>query len=190
MLRFANSALRRQNGFVGPANCFVGAVPTKHCGWNECHFNDLGERPKRRRRCHLPRTYQPRRAGPGGGFFTYLCVKRWQQGEDADHGTWRHRRRRNIAAAGPCAGRRRAGGPPACPLRCNDAAGLQPWLAINTTTIHSPGRRLPPASAGSESGAHWMKSPHFCTSLSAAPQGMMGTVDVEFFGEPSISLSE
>jgi hypothetical protein len=37
---------------------------------------------------------------------------------------------------------------------------------------------------------YWMKSPHFCTLLSAAPQGMIGTVDVEFLGEPSISLSE
>ncbi len=37
---------------------------------------------------------------------------------------------------------------------------------------------------------HWMKSPHFWIVLSAAPQGMMGTEEVEFFGEPSISLSE
>jgi len=36
-----------------------------------------------------------------------------------------------------------------------------------------------------------MKSPHFCTSPSSAfPQGMIGTLEVEFFGEPSISLSE
>ena len=36
---------------------------------------------------------------------------------------------------------------------------------------------------------HWMKSPHF--SIAApVPQGMIGTEDVEFFGEPSISLSE
>jgi hypothetical protein len=35
-----------------------------------------------------------------------------------------------------------------------------------------------------------MKSPHFCTAASPAPQGMIGTDDVEFFGEPSISLSE
>lgn len=33
-------------------------------------------------------------------------------------------------------------------------------------------------------------SPHFCTFTSAVPHGMIGTLDVEFFGEPSISLSE
>jgi hypothetical protein len=33
------------------------------------------------------------------------------------------------------------------------------------------------------------QSAHFCTS-SLAPHGMTGTDDVEFFGEPSISLSE
>ena len=37
---------------------------------------------------------------------------------------------------------------------------------------------------------YWINSPHFCTEVSAAPQGMIGTVDVEFFGDPSISLSE
>ena len=37
---------------------------------------------------------------------------------------------------------------------------------------------------------YWMNSPHFWTALSVAPQGMTGTVEVEFFGEPSISLSE
>jgi hypothetical protein len=34
------------------------------------------------------------------------------------------------------------------------------------------------------------KSAHFCTFVSAAPQGMIGTVEVEFFGEPSMILSE
>ena len=37
---------------------------------------------------------------------------------------------------------------------------------------------------------YWMNSPHFCTAPSPAPQGMIGTEEVEFFGEPSISLSE
>jgi len=37
---------------------------------------------------------------------------------------------------------------------------------------------------------YWMNSPHFWTTASAEPQGMIGTDDVEFFGEPSISLSE
>jgi hypothetical protein len=37
---------------------------------------------------------------------------------------------------------------------------------------------------------YWTNSPHFCTEPSAAPQGMIGTEEVEFFGEPSISLSE
>lgn len=37
---------------------------------------------------------------------------------------------------------------------------------------------------------YWMNSPHFCTVASAAPQGMIGTLEVEFFGDPSISLSE
>ena len=37
---------------------------------------------------------------------------------------------------------------------------------------------------------YWLtKSAHFWM-LSLAPHGMIGTVDVEFFGEPSISLSE
>jgi hypothetical protein len=35
-----------------------------------------------------------------------------------------------------------------------------------------------------------MKSPHFWTAVSAAPQGMIGTEEVEFFGDPSINLSE
>jgi hypothetical protein len=33
-------------------------------------------------------------------------------------------------------------------------------------------------------------SPHFWTFASPGPHGMTGTVEVEFFGEPSISLSE
>jgi hypothetical protein len=37
---------------------------------------------------------------------------------------------------------------------------------------------------------YWMNSSHFWTTASAEPQGMIGTDDVEFFGEPSISLSE
>jgi hypothetical protein len=35
-----------------------------------------------------------------------------------------------------------------------------------------------------------MNSPHFWTVASPDPQGMMGTEEVEFLGEPSISLSE
>jgi hypothetical protein len=35
-----------------------------------------------------------------------------------------------------------------------------------------------------------MNSPHFSIAASLPPQGMIGTEDVEFFGEPSISLSE
>jgi hypothetical protein len=35
-----------------------------------------------------------------------------------------------------------------------------------------------------------MNSPHFWTVVSLAPHGMIGTDEVEFFGEPSISLSE
>lgn len=35
-----------------------------------------------------------------------------------------------------------------------------------------------------------MNSPHFCTLVSPAPHGIIGTDEVEFFGEPSISLSE
>jgi hypothetical protein len=39
--------------------------------------------------------------------------------------------------------------------------------------------------------AYRMKSLHFSiAAASVAPQGMMGTDEVEFFGEPSISLSE
>jgi hypothetical protein len=35
-----------------------------------------------------------------------------------------------------------------------------------------------------------MNSPHFWTDVSPDPQGMMGTEEVEFLGDPSISLSE
>jgi hypothetical protein len=35
-----------------------------------------------------------------------------------------------------------------------------------------------------------MNSPHFWIAVSAAPHGMIGTEDVEFSGDPSISLSE
>jgi hypothetical protein len=35
-----------------------------------------------------------------------------------------------------------------------------------------------------------MNSLHFWIALSADPHGMIGTEDVEFFGDPSISLSE
>jgi len=35
-----------------------------------------------------------------------------------------------------------------------------------------------------------IKSPHFWTVVSVGPHGMTGTDDVEFFGEPSINLSE
>ena len=34
-----------------------------------------------------------------------------------------------------------------------------------------------------------IKSAHFWTSFVPGPQGSMGTLDVEFFGEPSTSLS-
>src|ERR1700751_3597568 len=43
MLRFANSANRWQNGFVGWANCFVDAVPTKQFAWNSRLFNELAQ---------------------------------------------------------------------------------------------------------------------------------------------------
>ncbi len=49
---------------------------------------------------------------------------------------------------------------------------------------------IPRSGSPADAQRYWMKSPHFCTLLSAAPQGMTGTVEVEFFGEPSISLSE
>jgi hypothetical protein len=35
-----------------------------------------------------------------------------------------------------------------------------------------------------------MKSPHFWIAESAVPQGMIGTEDVEFFGDPSMIRSE
>jgi hypothetical protein len=38
--------------------------------------------------------------------------------------------------------------------------------------------------------AYCTNSPHFCTDASAAPHGMIGTEEVEFLGDPSISLSE
>src|SRR6201987_1442676 len=133
-----------------------------------------------------------------------------ENGEDADHGTWRHHCRGNLDAARLRLRARGAGGPPARLLRRDAAAGLWPWSAIMAAAIHSSGRRPPPPGtakgcAGPELGCrvldpstgpsperrlHWMKSLHFCTSPSAAPQGMIGTVEVEFFGEPSTSLSE
>ncbi|GEM_PF-4233719 len=53
----------------------------------------------------------------------------------------------------------------------------------------------PPKGARSGTASHLRRycvkySPHFWTLASAAPHGMIGTVEVEFFGEPSINLSE
>lgn len=66
------------------------------------------------------------------------------------------------------------------------------WSNDRASSFTGPAPRssfdLEPASC--EVALHWMKSAHFCTALSAAPQGMIGTVEVEFLGEPSISLSE
>jgi hypothetical protein len=42
----------------------------------------------------------------------------------------------------------------------------------------------------SEGSDHCTKSPHFSTAASAGPHGITGTEEVEFFGDPSISLSE
>ena len=66
-------------------------------------------------------------------------------------------------------------------------------------TLGAAKRKRLPASTGKttrkigpmiELALYWMKSAHFCTAVSAAPQGMIGTLEVEFLGEPSISLSE
>jgi hypothetical protein len=46
-----------------------------------------------------------------------------------------------------------------------------------------------PADFPDRERGHWMKSPHF-SIVDALPHGMIGTEDVEFFGEPSMSLSE
>ncbi len=83
------------------------------------------------------------------------------------------------------------------------------WVAV--TQMRGPGRsrpglgfargRLPrSASVGltratcgyrmKKTCGYWMNSPHFWTAESADPQGMMGTEEVEFLGDPSISLSE
>ena len=57
---------------------------------------------------------------------------------------------------------------------------------------HGSARALPSKALkqATPSLRYWMNSPHFWTAVSPAPQGMIGTEEVEFFGEPSISLSE
>ena len=97
---------------------------------------------------------------------TGICGAMSQQGGDSGHGD--NRRRKNScswwAAATPRPGPNRGSGRVAPAKRVS--SGI-PWFRD-----------------------HWMNSPHFCTAASAAPQGMIGTEEVEFFGEPSISLSE
>jgi hypothetical protein len=66
--------------------------------------------------------------------------------------------------------------------RCRRSSCIWSAAAIPRCGRHSNARR--------GASHHWMKSLHFWISLSAAPHGMIGTVEVEFFGEPSISLSE
>jgi len=63
-------------------------------------------------------------------------------------------------------------------------------LKAPAKTLRPRSINLASAQARAKLAAYWMKSPHFCIAPSAAPQGMIGTLDVEFFGEPSISLSE
>jgi hypothetical protein len=50
-------------------------------------------------------------------------------------------------------------------------------------------RRLTASRLFRQAGHFSTHSAHFCTS-SLPPQGMIGTEEVEFFGEPSTSLSE
>ncbi len=63
-------------------------------------------------------------------------------------------------------------------------------LAISwskTTLSRAEFERLAPEPA--ENPLQRTKSAHFWTSPAPPPHGWIGTVDVEFFGEPSISLS-
>jgi len=57
--------------------------------------------------------------------------------------------------------------------------------------VHIDRHRFAPnlAALPSPPAAYSTQSAHFCTS-SLPPQGITGTVEVEFFGEPSMSLSE
>jgi hypothetical protein len=49
----------------------------------------------------------------------------------------------------------------------------------------------PLATASNKPGHRYLtKSPHFSMAVSAWPQGMIGTDDVEFFGDPSMMRSE
>lgn len=77
-----------------------------------------------------------------------------------------------------------------CRLRKNSFTW---WDATTLTRALDPERVRDLFTASHNRAAptiYWMNSPHFWTTASAEPQGMIGTDDVEFFGEPSISLSE
>jgi hypothetical protein len=54
--------------------------------------------------------------------------------------------------------------------------------------IKNAARKLRTATGKRVADDHCTQSEHFAAG--ASPQGMIGTVDVEFFGLPSISLSE
>jgi hypothetical protein len=125
------------------------------------------------------------------------CYKASKTGDP--HGCPQHRCRRkagkraNVGHQGPCPlGRIQEG--PDKDLSRHDAAAHRFWPAVDAAEIRAT-RRLPRSERRAQRWAlvravHWIKSAHFCTTASAAPQGMIGTVEVEFFGEPSISLSE
>jgi hypothetical protein len=104
------------------------------------------------------------------------------------------RKRANVGHQGPCCPLGRIQEGPAKDLSRHDAAAHRFWPAVDAAEIRAT-RRLPRSERRAQRWAlvravHWIKSAHFCTTASAAPQGMIGTVEVEFFGEPSISLSE
>jgi hypothetical protein len=68
------------------------------------------------------------------------------------------------------------------------------WDAVTQKPILGPGfvRARPRRSSRGcvAEATYWTNSPHFWTDVSPDPQGMMGTEEVEFLGDPSINLSE
>ena len=76
-------------------------------------------------------------------------------------------------------------------LRRNSCTSLVAATSMHGLKHGFARARFPPSSKLRRFGSgYWMNSPHFWTDASAAPQGIMGTEEVEFFGDPSISLSE
>jgi hypothetical protein len=76
------------------------------------------------------------------------------------------------------------------PVQCSRTGRVSgPVLAIKGRTLISVCFASARGAPTSEFRHQCTKSAHFWTSVVPAPQGSIGTLDVEFFGEPSTSLS-